>query len=319
MKSADDAAARSSELSEIDTVAIATAYYLEDLSKVEIAERFGISRFQVARILQRARESGVVKVEVRSPLGVNIGLSKRLGSSLDLAAAWVVDATEGQDVIDVVGESMARALQAAVQRDDLVGVSWSRALASMSGRLQHLPPCVIVQLAGHASHDDHLPDSSEIVRRLARISRGKARPISAPLLVTDESALQSLLRQPDIAAATASFGDVDVAAISVGAWQAGESTVYAIASERDRVRALELGAVGEVNGRLFDAAGRPVEGAIGNRVLGMHLDQLARVPKRIAGAFGAVRARATLAAVRGGYVSDLVVDRALAEALLALV
>jgi DNA-binding transcriptional regulator LsrR (DeoR family) len=37
------------------TAAVARRYYVEDASKVEIAEEYGLSCFQVARLLDRAR------------------------------------------------------------------------------------------------------------------------------------------------------------------------------------------------------------------------------------------------------------------------
>lgn len=46
---------------------IARRYYLEGKPKRAIAEEFGLSRFQVARSLIRARESGVVRITVDFP------------------------------------------------------------------------------------------------------------------------------------------------------------------------------------------------------------------------------------------------------------
>ena len=43
-------------------LAAARRFYLEDRSKVEIAEELGISRFKVARLLEQARETGVVTI-----------------------------------------------------------------------------------------------------------------------------------------------------------------------------------------------------------------------------------------------------------------
>jgi DNA-binding transcriptional regulator LsrR (DeoR family) len=298
-------------------VAIARAYYLDDESKVDIAQRFGISRFQVARLLQRARDSGMVHIEIRSSDGVDVGLSDRLATALGIARAWVVDAADGRSVVDVVGAKMADTLADAVRPGDVVGMSWSRALVAMARHLDHLASCTAVQLAGHGGVGAELPDGSEVVRQAARVSGGTARPIPAPLLVTDASTLASLLRQPVVAAATELFDALDVAAISIGAWMPGESTVFAAASERDRSRALELNVVGEINGRLFDRDGGPVESVIGDRVLGISLEQLGRAPRLIAGSFGAVRAAPVIAATRAGLVSELVVDRSLAEAVLA--
>ena len=41
----------------------ARRYYLDERSKVEIAEELGVSRFKIARLLEVARDSGLVRIE----------------------------------------------------------------------------------------------------------------------------------------------------------------------------------------------------------------------------------------------------------------
>src|ERR1700745_3978740 len=48
---------------------LARQFYLEGISKVDIADRLGISRFRVARLLDSARESGLVRIEIGLPGG----------------------------------------------------------------------------------------------------------------------------------------------------------------------------------------------------------------------------------------------------------
>ena len=46
---------------------IARRHYLEGQSKRAIAEELGLSRFHVARSLQKARESGLVRITIDVP------------------------------------------------------------------------------------------------------------------------------------------------------------------------------------------------------------------------------------------------------------
>src|ERR687894_332315 len=46
------------------TASVARRYYLDGKSKVEIADELGMSRFQVARLLEAARASGLVRIEI---------------------------------------------------------------------------------------------------------------------------------------------------------------------------------------------------------------------------------------------------------------
>src|ERR1700760_701825 len=67
----------------------ARQYYLEGLSKVDIADRLGISRFRVARLLDSARESGMVRIEIGLPGGsLDAGLSAELCAAFGLQQAF---------------------------------------------------------------------------------------------------------------------------------------------------------------------------------------------------------------------------------------
>src|SRR5215813_13476566 len=71
---------------------VARQFYLEGVSKVDIADRLGISRFRVARLLDSARETGMVRIEIGLPGGnLDAGLSAELCSAFGLKHAFVFD------------------------------------------------------------------------------------------------------------------------------------------------------------------------------------------------------------------------------------
>src|SRR5437762_13438011 len=71
---------------------VARQFYLEGVSKVDIADRLGISRFRVARLLDAARESGMVRIEIGLPGGsLDTGLSAELCSAFGLRHGFAFD------------------------------------------------------------------------------------------------------------------------------------------------------------------------------------------------------------------------------------
>jgi len=71
---------------------VARQFYLEGVSKVDIADQLGISRFRVARLLDSARESGMVRIEIGLPGGsLDAGLSAELCSAFGLRHAFAFD------------------------------------------------------------------------------------------------------------------------------------------------------------------------------------------------------------------------------------
>ena len=70
---------------------VARRHYLDGQSKVEIAEGLGLSRFKVARLLEVARESGLVHIEIRHPGHIDVELSAQLQDRFGLQHSIVVD------------------------------------------------------------------------------------------------------------------------------------------------------------------------------------------------------------------------------------
>src|SRR5215469_13681213 len=78
---------------------VARQFYLEGVSKVDIADQLGISRFRVARLLDSARESGMVRIEIGLPGGsLDTGLSAELCSALGLKYAFAFNVPDEDEV-----------------------------------------------------------------------------------------------------------------------------------------------------------------------------------------------------------------------------
>ena len=73
-------------------VAIARRFYVDGRSKLEIAEEFSLSRFKIARLIDHALASGIVRIEVGVPAQIDADLSERIRTSYQLRHAIVVDA-----------------------------------------------------------------------------------------------------------------------------------------------------------------------------------------------------------------------------------
>lgn len=298
-------------------IAVARRYYLEDASKVAIANAFGLSRFQVARMLREARRSGLVRIEIGAPGRPDRELSAALQARFGLTKAVVVAAASPHSALEHVGRALAEELSATVREGDVVGMTWSGATVVMSQSLQSLERCTVVQLAGAIYPPAGVPGSVEVSRRVAYVGGGDAHAVYAPLVVADAATAAGLRTQSEIADVLARGNTLDVAVLSVGAWQPSASAVYDLLDAAEQEDVAAAGACGEVSGRVFDTSGRPVATSLDARVIGIETEQLRVVPRLIASSLGAFRAEATHAAIRAGLVHTLVCDAELAEALLA--
>ncbi|GAB3270302.1 sugar-binding transcriptional regulator [Arthrobacter pigmenti] len=297
---------------------IGRAHYLDGKSKVEIANTHGISRFHVARLLDEARSSGIVRIEIASPrpdgpLDTTL-IREVFGVNKVIVTAGSFDTERERELL---AEAAAAELSARTQAGATVGIAWSRTLAATARRVTQLPKCNIVQLAGAlpAANDGH---SFEILHRLGVLSGGETWPLFAPLVVDDAATAASLRKQPEIATALAKADTLDLAIVAIGAWSPGLSTVWDRVSNADRHEAAAAGAVTECSGRLINASGHPVKTAMDQRIMAVTIEQLQATREVITVANGPERADAVAAACRAGIVSTLIADEALVAALSAL-
>lgn len=296
----------------------AKRYYLDDVSKVLIAEELGLSRFKVARLLEQARRDGVVTITIQDAGLPLPDLSAAVAAHLGLREALVVEA--GRDEVEIrreVGRAAAMLLGRTLHEGDVLGLAWGRTLTEMSSRMPPLPRVDVVQLTGAIGTDlDASP--VEVVRRVALQSGGSALPIFAPLVVDDPATADGLRRQPDVARALRMFERVTTAVVSVGSWDPPNSQLLSALSERERAELLALGVRAEIATILVSDDGEVLAPEFARRCLTVDVDQLRRVRRVVAAAGGTDKAQAVAAIARAGLISELVTDRTLAEGVLAL-
>ena len=302
------------------TATAARRYYFDDASKSDIAAELGVSRFKVARLLDQARSSGLVRIELDYRGEIDLELSVRLASAYGLRYSVVIDCPSDDDAVlrTNLGRVAAGLLTEILTVEDVLGITWARSLMAMRSYLTRLPPCPVIQLAGALSRSDVDTGCVELVRDVARASGGPAYFFYAPLIVPDAATARVMRTQPEIARAAARFPDVTKAVVGVGAWQQGQSTVADAVTGDERRQLHDLGVRAELGGIQLDADGKPLATALTERLIGIDAQQLAAIPDVIAIVYGTSKARAVRAAVRGGFVTSLVTHTALAHQLLDL-
>jgi DNA-binding transcriptional regulator LsrR (DeoR family) len=301
------------------SASVARRYYLDGRSKVEIAEEFELSRFKVARLLDDARSSGLVRIEIGHPGTVDVDLSGRLMTALGLKHCVVTDTPDDhpESLRERLGAAAADLLTEIITPDDVLGLSWARSVSAMATALRRLATVPVVQLTGALARPGVDDSSIEVVRDVARVAGGPAYFFYAPMAVPDAATAQALRRQPEVAQAFSRIDTVTCAVAGVGAWTPEQSTLYDATGEAERRELALLGVCAEISGVLVDSDGAPVLSSLTERMIGITAEQMRAVPEVIAIVYGTAKVEAVLAAVRGGMVDSLVTHSTLAEALIS--
>jgi DNA-binding transcriptional regulator LsrR (DeoR family) len=292
-------------------------YHEQNLSQQGIARRLGVSRSTVSRFLRRARELGVVHIQVVPP-NRDPALSERLARQLGLRAVHIAPgrAQESEPGL-ILAEPLARALdETRLLPGEVALVAWGRAVASVG---RHLPrrdtrPIVVPAMGGYAS-DEPWFQPNEIVRSFALALNGQPRVLNAPAVVSP-----GLARALRVEAETRSVMDLwdraTLALVGVGAWPKPGAGYAAAGFPFDDPAFGD--AVGDVAGIPYTADGRLIPWPPSRQLLGVTPEHLRRIPHVICLAGGESKAHAAVGAARAGLIDVLVTDAPTARAIAAL-
>lgn len=304
----------------VQAVAAARRYYLDGASKSDIAVELGLSRFQVARLLELARQRGIVRIEIAEPPQLHVELAGRLAERYGLRGAVVVRPLDGSDESRraQLGQACAELLTRTLRASDVLGISWGRTLHAMVGHLTKLPPCTVVQMVGSVPTLELNVNSMELVRRVADCAGGRVYPLHVPLLVDTPEIAAALRLDPHVSKTVAMFDRLTIAVVGIGAWRAGGSTVRAALPTELAAKLDAAGGAADVCSAVFDAGGHelPDMGQQG-RFIAISPAQLRAVPEVVGVAGGAAKAEAILAVLRSGLLHRLITDEEAARFLLA--
>ena len=302
---------------EIDgLIDVASRFYVQGHSQVQIARELGIDPSTVSRCLKKAREDGIVSIEIRAPVQVDAELGRQLAKRAGLSRAIVARGGDDLDALAAVGADYLSALLRERMR---IGVGWGETLLAVVRRMK--PGTVsglsIAALAGGLT--DSVPgiQGQDLMLRLAGLyPASRIRYLHAPSIVDSPSIRIALLKDRSVRAALAAAARSELALVGIGE-MGEEATMFRSGhvGARDRASLIAAGAVGSMNSRFFDASGAPVN-TLASRTVAIEWSELSRIPLLVAVARGARKVDAINGALRAGCINVLVTDAETATSLI---
>jgi DNA-binding transcriptional regulator LsrR (DeoR family) len=300
---------------------VSTLYYLRDQTQQEIAERIGLSRPAVSRLLRDAQTQGIVQITISPPQGLHLELETRLEEQFGLNVVRVVSVeagTSGDLLRRQIGGAAAGFLARSVHPGDTIGMAWGTTLSAM---VQSMAPLAtenvhVVQTLGGIGPPAAEAYAAELVRRLAQLLGAAPILFPTPGVVATPEVRDVLRNDPHVQAALRHFDTLDTVYVGIGA--IGTNPVLNDGHSLPPGTHDELvgaGAVGDIALRFFDAEGKPVHSSLDDRILGITAEQLHKVPRVVAVAGGADKVEAIRAALKSKMVDVLITDHDTAEAL----
>lgn len=299
----------------------ARLYYIDNLPQAEIARSLNVSQAKVSRLLTEARERGLVRITVADFDVRNEALEAKLIREFNLSSAIVLrtpDAASGHELRNLVSHFAAPIVAGLVHPNATVAVSGGRTLREIAQRLPETDKhsVTVLPAMGNVAAQIGAMDAVEVARAIAKHCGASMVTLNSPAFLPDKKTRETFLALEQIRSVRNRLSQADLALIGIGTLSNSVFVENGFLSRADVLKLEESGAVGEICGRFFDAAGAECETPWRDRVVSIDFQQLRRIPQVMAIVVGSDRVEAIAAAIRGRLLKSLIIDEASATALL---
>lgn len=300
---------------------IVTMYYEQGLTQAMIAKEMGISRPVVSKMLQQAKESGIVSISIKDETASTVALALQLEKKYHLKDVLVIPANDQmlpENLQRDVSRSAAFYFKDKLSAEMTVGLSWGTTLADMIDEMPYcsFPTIKICPLVGGVSSEHLYFDTNHLVFRLAEKLNSHCQYFYAPALAESISLATILNESQLVGEALTQAKKVDFAIIGVG--NTNESSTWKRLGylESNELQMVEMSKVkGDAVASLFDKNGQTVNNEISKRMLGIKVEDLQKIPEVMIIACGLEKAESIKPLLLNNCCTVLVIDQTIAEAL----
>ena len=301
---------------------VAWYYHHDGLTQHEIGQRLGLSRIKVSRLLDRGKRSGIIGITIHSRHRGCLELETRLREAYALREAIVIPPLEDAsgDPVVQLNERLAQAAASYLMRflseRSLLAIGWgdtvTRTLSRLGYLLGHTGASVMTLTGGVSAYVQMIGGLGTIPAKAQRVFM-----IPSPLVVASRATAEALRGEPAVRDVLTMASTANYALIGVGAMNESASFVRGgYVSTAEMIRYRRQGAVGDLLGRFLDREGRVLDLEIHDRIIGIDLTALGRMPCVIGAAGGVQKAEAIRSALAGGYLDIVITDQPTAKAIL---
>lgn len=303
---------------------ISSLYYLQSYTQQDIADKLGISRPMVSRLLKQAREAGIVQIKVLPSAGNFIELENELESRYQLDEVIIIESElpESQKFTSQqIGVAAAEYLIRTIKDEDIIGVTWGTTIRAMVDAVHpvEMNRVHVVQILGGLGSPESVFYPGAICNRLASLLNCSFTILPTPGVAGSKESKGAFLTDKAVVQALDIIKKVNVAYVGIGSMSNESITMQNNAvSPTDRDYLISKGAVGDIGLRYFDINGDPVKSNFDDLVIGVPLDQIKNIQHVIGMAGGPEKFRAIQGVLRGKYLNVLITDINLARKLVEI-
>ena len=305
-----------------DSLSIRAAWlhYAAGMTQSDVAKRLGVANVKAHRLIAKANQDGFVRVTIEGDVAECVQLEMALARRFGLSRCEVVpDLHEAGLPLRALGHAGAGFLRRAIEsgRENVIGIGHGRTLAAAVNNLPKLDAgnTRFVSLLGGLTRN-YAAHPYDVIHRLAERTNATAYVMPVPFFANTADDRAVLLAQRGVHDVFELAASADLMFVGIGNVGQNAQLVSSGMIEMAEIREVkELGAVGEVLGHFFNAAGEAVRSSLSARTLSLGLEELQ--PRRIVAiAGGKEKTCAIRSVLMSGLLDGLITDESTAHALM---
>ncbi len=297
-------------------------YYVAGNTQDEIAHKLNVSRPTAQRLVALALAERLISFRLEHPIAACMELASALAERYHLALCEVAPSDPASDSVFLgTAERTAVFLEQKLRTPEplVVALGTGRTLRAAVERMEGMscPQHRLVSLVGHIAMSGSA-SFYDVLAHLSDLTRAPHYPMPLPVVVPSRSQRDQLMQLEPVVRVLELGAAADITLIGIG--QMDENAplfVDGFISREELAEMRRLGAVGEVTGWAYDAAGRIIAGGFNQRLTSV--PRIVPPEQLVVGiAQGTAKVLPIHAALRGRIVNGLITNETTARSLLNL-
>ncbi|ATW25602.1 sugar-binding transcriptional regulator [Candidatus Formimonas warabiya] len=308
-------------------------YYYEDKVQTDIANRLGLARQTVSRLIQKARDEGIVQIKIQSPVVQVVELETRLEDKFKLKDAIVIqkDYISQEQLIQKLGIAAGEYFLKTIMPKRKIGIGFGKILEVMGEFINsHYHDAAIsdvdlVQLVGDIPSTEASDNSQFIISLIARRLHAAMHLLQVPFYIEDPQIGNYFKNSFLTSAVLENYSSLDYAFVEIKS----ADRIYETVTKKTEKKGISylhylgvnyltnIDAAGEICLNYFNDRGHFVDTVLNECFFGITSKQLSKV-RNVVGIVGGECKEAALGSLKTGILNTIITDEDTAKYVLGI-
>ena len=283
-------------------------YYIDNLTQQKIADRIGIPRLRVIKLLEKARQSGIIQFKIagnRPYISTENDIVKRFGLK-DVFIVPTASSIENRN--DVLAQGAAAYIANRLPENAFINIGYGNTTSRVLNHLAYNSDIQISFVSLTGGVNNYLPNI------FSGVFNAKLYLMPAPFILTNKEMAEAVKAEPAVREIAEMVPLSTMTIIGIGGMDKNATIVNnGMISQKDLLYLSMKGAVGDVLCHFLDINGNQVESPIDGRLITKSLETLAKQNNVIGVAAGENKVNAIIGALNGNFLDVLITDQETAE------